>query len=131
MDVVLGLPTSANLREAPAGASTKHVSMRKAKAASPPITNFSASACRLTPVFSVPVIILPIDAQSLDINNILIILIIFIMLLNFNGLCWRQPPPPLPLYLTPGLWHLFFRNLILFFLSLRVVAPHLRRCRFS
>ena len=32
MDVVLGLPTSANLREAPAGASTKHVSMGKAKA---------------------------------------------------------------------------------------------------
>ena len=76
MDVVFGLPTSANLREAPAGASTKDVSMGKAKAASPPITNFSASACRLTPVFSVPVIILPIDAQSLDINNILIILII-------------------------------------------------------
>ena len=70
MDVVLGLPISANLREAPAGASTKHVSMGKAKAASPPITNFSASACRLTPVFSVPVIILPIDAQSLDINEI-------------------------------------------------------------
>ena len=31
MDVVLGLPTSAKLREAPAGASTKHVSMGKAK----------------------------------------------------------------------------------------------------
>ena len=44
-------------------------------------------------MFSVPVIILPIAAKSLDINNILIILIIFIMLLNFNGLCWRRSPP--------------------------------------
>ena len=92
MDVVLGLPTSAKLREAPAGASTKHVSMGKAKAKSPPITNFSASMCRLTPMFSVPVIILPIDAQSLDIDNILVI---FIMLLNFNSLCWRRPPLPI------------------------------------
>ena len=41
--------------------------------------------CRLTPMFSVHVIILPIAAKSLDINNILIIIIIFIMLLNFNG----------------------------------------------
>ena len=90
MDVVLGLPTSAKLREAPAGASTKNVSIGKAKATSPPITNFSVSTCRLTPVFSVPVIILPIDAQSLDIDNILII---FIMLLNFNSLCWRALPP--------------------------------------
>ena len=31
MDVVLGLPTSTKLREAPAGASTKHVSMGKAR----------------------------------------------------------------------------------------------------
>ena len=53
MNVVLGLPTFAKLREAPAGASTKHVSMGKAKAKSPPITNFSASMCRLTPMFSV------------------------------------------------------------------------------
>ena len=44
-------------------------------------------------MFSVHVIILPIAAKSLDINNILIILIIFIMLSNFNGLCWRRPPP--------------------------------------
>ena len=46
-------------------------------------------------MFSVHVIILPIAAKSLDINNILLILIIFIMLLNFNGLCWRRPPPPI------------------------------------
>ena len=93
MNVVLALLTSAKLREAPAGASTEHVSMGKAKAKSPPITNFSASMCRLTPMFSVPVIILPIDAQSLDIDNILII---FIMLLNFNSHFWRPPPPPPP-----------------------------------
>ena len=36
-------------------------------------------------MFSVHVIILPIAAKSLDINNILLILIIFIVLLNFNG----------------------------------------------
>ena len=42
-------------------------------------------------MFSVLVIILPMVAKSLDINNILII-IIFIMLLNFNGLSWRRPP---------------------------------------
>ena len=92
MNVVIGLPTSTKLREAPAGASTKHVSMGKAKARSPPITNVSASMCRLTPMFSVPVIILPIDAQSLDIDSILII---FIMMLNFNSLCWRRAPPPI------------------------------------
>ena len=32
--------------------------------------------CRLTPMFSVPVIILPMVAKSLDINNILIIFIV-------------------------------------------------------
>ena len=32
--------------------------------------------------------------QVFRINSILIILIIFIMLLNFNGLYWRRPPPP-------------------------------------
>ena len=92
MDVVLGLQTSAKLREAPAGASTKHVSMGKARPILPLLLMF-LPVCRLTPMFSVPFIILPIDAQSLDIDNILIILIIFIMLLNFNGLCWRRPPP--------------------------------------
>ena len=56
--------------------------------------------------FPVHVIILPVAAKSIDINDInsiLIILIIFIMLLNFNGLYWRRPPPPPPLYLTPRL----------------------------
>ena len=43
--------------------------------------------------FPVHVIILPVAAKSIDINIILIILIIFIMLLNFNGLCWRRPLP--------------------------------------
>ena len=44
--------------------------------------------------FPMHVIILPVAAKSIDINSILII---FIMLLNFNGLCWRRPPPPPPL----------------------------------
>ena len=35
--------------------------------------------------FPVHVIILPVAAKSLDINSILIILIIFIMLLNFTA----------------------------------------------
>ena len=72
-----------NLREAPADTSTKRVSMGKAKAKSPTIADVSASMCRLTPMFSVPVVILPIDAQSVDIDDVLIILI---MLLNFNSL---------------------------------------------
>ena len=50
--------------------------------------------------FPVHVIILPVAAKSININSILIILIIFIMLLNFNGLYWRRAPPPPPLYLT-------------------------------
>ena len=41
--------------------------------------------------FPVHVIILPVATKSIDINSILII---FIMLLNFSGLCWRAPPPP-------------------------------------
>ena len=60
--------------------------------------------------FPVHVIILPVAAKSIDINSILIILIIFIMLLNFNGLCWRRSPPPPPLYLTPQLWHMFAKS---------------------
>ena len=40
MDVVLGLPTSANLREAPTGASTKHVSMGKARPTLPLLIMF-------------------------------------------------------------------------------------------
>ena len=58
-------------------------------------------------LFPVHVIILPVAAKSIDINSILIILIIFIMLLNFNGLYWRAPPP---LYLTPRLWHIFAKT---------------------
>ena len=42
-------------------------------------------------MFSVHVIILPIAAKSLDINNILII---FIMLLNFQRPLLEAPPPP-------------------------------------
>ena len=49
--------------------------------------------CRLTPMFAVHVIILPIAAKSLDINNVLIILIIFIMLLNFQRPLLEPPPP--------------------------------------
>ena len=53
------------------------------------------------------IIILPIAAKSLDINNILIILILFIMLLNFNGLCWRRPPPPSIVFNAAALAYIF------------------------
>ena len=49
--------------------------------------------CRLTPMLSVHVIILPIAAKSVDISNILIILIIFIMLLKFQRPLLEAPPP--------------------------------------
>ena len=51
--------------------------------------------CRLTPVFSVPVIILPIAAKSLDINNINNIHNV----IKFQRPLLEAPPPP-PLYLA-------------------------------
>ena len=59
-------------------------------------------------MFSVHVIILPIAAKSLDINNILLI---FIMLLNFNGLCWRPPPPPPPIVFNAAALASIFQKL--------------------
>ena len=100
----------------------KRVSKEKAKAKSPPIADDSASNVSVDSHVSIPVVILPFDAQSVDIDDNIV---------NIDNVEFQQPqpevpppPPPPPLYLTPGLWHLFFRNLILFFLSLRVVAPH-------
>ena len=95
----------------------KLMSKEKAKAQSPPIADDSASNVSVDSHVSIPVVMLPIDAQSVDINDDVV---------EFQQPQPEATPPPLPppLYLTPRLWHLFFRDLIRFFLSLRVVAPH-------
>ena len=101
----------------------KCASKEKDKAISPPIADDSASNVSVESHVSIPVVILPIDSQSVDIDD---------NISNIDNIVEIQqpqpeegtPPPPTPLYLTPGLWHRFFRNLIIFFLSLRVVAPH-------
>ena len=59
-----------------------------------------------------PVIILPIDAKSLDINNILIILIIFIMLLKIQQpLLEAGPPPPPSIVFNAGALASIFQKL--------------------
>ena len=100
----------------------KRVSKEKAKAKSPPIVDDSASNVSVEFHVSIPVVILPIDSQSVDIDDNIS------NIHNIDNVIEIQQPqleaPPPPLYLTPRLWHRFFRNLIIFFLSLRVVAPH-------
>ena len=71
---------------------TNYVSFHGGGARAPPPPHAGHAVFGST-IFDVHVIILPVAAKSIDINSILIILIIFIMLLNFNGLCWRRPPP--------------------------------------
>ena len=46
------------------------------------------------------------------------------MLLNFNGLYWRAPPPSI-IFNAAALAYIY-KNLIHFFLSLGVVAPTLK-----
>ena len=95
----------------------------KAKAKSPPMADDSASNVSVESHVSIPVVILPLDSQSVDIDdNISNIQNID----NVVEIQQPQPevPPPPPWYLTPGLWHQSLIDLIIYFLSLRVVAPH-------
>ena len=101
----------------------KLVSKEKAKAKSPPIADDSASNVSVDSHVSIPVVILPIDSQSVDVDD---------NIGNIDNVVVeiQQPPPeeapplPPPFRWMPVLWHQFFRNLILCFLRLRVVARH-------
>ena len=99
----------------------------KAKAKSPPMADDSASNVSIESQVSIPVVILPLDSQSVDIDDNIS------NIQNIDNVVEIQqpqpevpPPPPLPppWYLTPGLWHQSLIDLIIYFLSLRVVAPH-------
>ena len=102
----------------------KRVSKGKAKgkAKSPPVADDSASNVSIESHASIPVVILPLDSQSVDIDdnisNIQNIDNVEIQLPQPE-----VPPPPPPWYLTPGLWHQSLIDFIIYFLSLRVVAP--------
>ena len=105
----------------------KRVSKEKAKAKSPPIADDSASNVSVESYVSIPVVILPLDSQSVDIDDNIS------NIQNIDNVVEIQqpppevpppPPPPPPWYLTPGLWHRSLIDLIIYFLSLRVVAPH-------
>ena len=69
----------------------KRLSKEKAKAKSPPIADDSASNVSVDSHVSIPVVILPIDAQSVDIDDII-----------DNVVEFQQPqpegPPPPPLH---------------------------------
>ena len=100
----------------------KRVSKEKAKAKSPPIADDSASNVSIESRVSIPVVILPIDSQSVDIDDNIS------NIQNIDNVVEIQQPqleaPPPPWYLTPGLWHRSLIDLITYFLNLRVVAPH-------
>ena len=101
----------------------KRVSKEKAKAKSPPIADDSASNVAIDTHVSFPFVILPIDSQSVDIDDNIS------NIQNIDNVVEiQQPQPEAPLphpwYLTPGLWHRSLIDLIIYFLILRVVAPH-------
>ena len=63
--------------------------------------------CRLTPMFSVPVIILPIAAKSLDINNINNIHNV----VEFQRPLLEAPPPPPSIIFNAGALASIFQKL--------------------
>ena len=103
----------------------------KAKAKSPPVVDDAASNVSLESLASVPVVILPLDSQSVNIDDNLSNLG---DIQNVDNVVEIQsqpevPPPPLPppRFLTPGPLHQSLKRFMNYLISLRVVAPrHLK-----
>ena len=102
----------------------KRVSKEKAKAKSPPIADDSVSNVSIESHVSVPVVILPLDSQSVDIDDNISNIQNIDNDVEIQHPQPEVPPLPPPWYLTPGLWYQSLIDLIIYFLSLRVVAPH-------
>ena len=100
----------------------------KAKAKSPPVVDNTASNVSMESHVSLPVVILPLDPQSVAVDDNLSNLG---DIQNIDNIVEIQsqpevPPPPLPppRFLTLGPLHQSLQDFMIYLISFRVVEPH-------
>ena len=108
----------------------------KAKAKSPPVVDDAASNVSLESHVYVPVVILPLDPQSVDVDDNLSNLG---NIQNIDNIVEIQsqpeippsplpppppPPPPPPRFLTLGPLHQSLKDFMIYLINFRVVEPH-------